>query len=87
MQLPGRMPGVLAAVILGTGIHFFLGFSGYLPEFAAPTLDMHFALPVPSRRISENPAAERSLSDHRHRFGILTIIGGINNTEKRAAGG
>jgi AGZA family xanthine/uracil permease-like MFS transporter len=43
MQLPGRLPGVLVAVILGTGIHFALGFEGYLPQFVVPSLKMSFS--------------------------------------------
>jgi len=87
MQLPGRMPGVLAAVILGTGIHFFLGFSGYLPEFAAPTLDMHFALPVPSVEFLKTLPQSVHYLTIAIPFGILTIIGGINNTESARLAG
>jgi adenine/guanine/hypoxanthine permease len=87
LQLPGRMPGVLAAVILGTGIHFALGFGGYLPEFTAPSLQMTFSLPAFSvdflrtlpRSIQYLPIAIP--------FGILTIIGGINNTESARLAG
>ena len=46
MQLPGRLPGVLMAVLLGTGIHFALGYGGYLSEFTAPSLQMTFSLPA-----------------------------------------
>jgi len=38
LHLPGRLPGILVAIVLGTGIHFALGYSGYLPEFTAPSL-------------------------------------------------
>ncbi len=87
MQLPGRMPGVLAAVILGTGIHFALGFGGYLPEFTAPALDMHFALPLPTVEFLKTVPQSMHYLSIAIPFGILTIIGGINNTESARLAG
>ncbi len=87
MQLPGRMPGVLAAVILGTGIHFLLGFGGYLPEFTAPSLDMHFALPLPTVEFLKTVPQSMHYLTIAIPFGILTIIGGINNTESARLAG
>jgi len=87
MQLPGRMPGVLAAVLLGTAIHFFLGFSGYLPEFTAPALDMHFALPLPTVEFLKTVPQNMHYLSIAIPFGILTIIGGINNTESARLAG
>lgn len=87
LQLPGKMPGVLAAVILGTGIHFALGYGGYLPEFSAPSLNMNLAWPVFT--IDFLASLPRSLQylSIAIPFGILTIIGGINNTESARLAG
>lgn len=87
LELPGRIPGVLVAVLLGTALHFALGFYGYLPEFQKPVLEMSLSLPVFSigflnalpRTIQYLPLAIP--------FGILTIIGGINNTESARLAG
>ena len=87
MQLPGRLPGVLVAVLLGTGIHFALGFGGYLPEFIAPTLAMNFSLPVFSIEFLKTLPHSIQYLSIAIPFGILTIIGGINNTESARLAG
>ncbi|MFA5323829.1 MAG: hypothetical protein WC373_14250 [Smithella sp.] len=87
MQLPGRFPGVLAAIILGTGIHFALGFGGYLPEFTAPHLAMNFSLPVFSIDFLKTLPQSVQYLTIAIPFGILTIIGGINNTESARLAG
>lgn len=87
LELPYRIPGVLAAVILGTAVHFMLGYSGHLPEFSPPSFEMSLCLPVFSldflgvlpRTVQYLPIAVP--------FGILTIIGGINNTESARLAG
>jgi len=87
MQLPARLPGVLVAVVLGTGIHFTLGFGGYLPEFTAPTLAMNFSLPVFSIEFLKTLPHSIQYLTIAIPFGILTIIGGINNTESARLAG
>jgi AGZA family xanthine/uracil permease-like MFS transporter len=87
LQLPGRLPGVLMAVIAGTGIHFALGYGGYLPEFTAPALEMRFALPVFSIEFLKNLPGSIQYLTIAIPFGILTIIGGINNTESARLAG
>jgi AGZA family xanthine/uracil permease-like MFS transporter len=87
LQLPGKLPGVLMAVILGTGIHFALGFGGYLPEFTAPTLQMSFSMPVFSVEFLKSLPQSVQYLTIAIPFGILTIIGGINNTESARLAG
>ena len=87
LHLPGRLPGVLAAVILGTGIHFALGYGGYLPEFTAPILHMNFSLPVFSIDFLKTLPQSIKYLPIAIPFGILTIIGGINNTESARLAG
>jgi adenine/guanine/hypoxanthine permease len=87
LQLPGRLPGVLMAVILGTGIHFALGYSGHLPEFTAPALQVSFSLPVFSIDFLQSLPQSFKYLTIAIPFGILTIIGGINNTESARLAG
>lgn len=87
MQLPGKFPGVLAAVVIGTGIHFALGYGGVLPEFTTPSLQMHFSLPVFSIDFLRMLPQSIQYLTIAIPFGILTIIGGINNTESARLAG
>lgn len=87
MQLPGRLPGVLMAVLLGTGIHFALGYNGYLQEFTAPSLQMTFSLPVFSIEFLKTLPHSIQYLTIAIPFGLLTIIGGINNTESARLAG
>lgn len=87
MQLPGRMPGVLAAVLLGTAMHFALGSLGYLPEFKAPSLEIALCLPVFTFAFLETLPQSIQYLPIAIPFGIMTMIGGINNTESARLAG
>lgn len=87
LELPGRFPGVLAAVLLGTGLHFFLGYSGYLPEFQNPSFHTSLCLPVFSMDFLKALPRAFQYLPIAIPFGILTIIGGINNTESARLAG
>lgn len=87
MQLPGRMPGVLAAVVLGTVIHFVLGYGGYLPEFNVPTFELKLCIPLFSIDFLKTLPQSIQYLPIAIPFGILTIIGGINNTESARLAG
>jgi len=87
MDMPGRLPGVLMAVLFGTGLHLLLGYSGLLPEFHKPVFEITPGLPVFSTAfISALPASIKYLPIAIP-FAILTIIGGINNTESARLAG
>jgi len=87
LQLPGRIHGVLAAVFFGTVIHFALGWSGYLPEYHAPSLEMHLCLPLFSIDFLKTLPQSIHYLPIAIPFGILTIVGGINNTESARLAG
>jgi AGZA family xanthine/uracil permease-like MFS transporter len=87
MRLPGRMPGVLVAVLLGTGIHFILGYGGYLPEFRTPSFEIALCLPVFTFAFLETLPQSIQYLPIAIPFGIMTIIGGINNTESARLAG
>ena len=87
MQLPGRFPGVLAALLFGTALHFVLGYAGCLPDFQAPALELSLCFPVLSFDfLSALPQSIQYLPIAIP-FGILTIVGGINNTESARLAG
>jgi len=87
MQLPGRIPGVLVAVLLGTLLHFILGYAGYLPEFKAPSFEMKLCIPLFSLEFLKTLPQSIQYLPLAIPFGILTIIGGINNTESARLAG
>jgi AGZA family xanthine/uracil permease-like MFS transporter len=80
MQLPGGFPGVLAALLAGTALHFLLGFTGWLPDFQAPSLELTVCLPVFTTDFLKSLPQSVQYLPIAIPFGILTIVGGINNT-------
>lgn len=87
MNLPGRIPGVLAAVILGSLIHFILGYAGMLPEFQKPTLKLALCIPSFSTEFLQALPKCIKYLPIAIPFGLMTIIGGINNTESARLAG
>ncbi len=87
MTLPGRVPGVLAAVVLGVIFHFILGYAGLLPEFHEPSLSISFCIPAFSYEFLETLPQCLKYLPIAIPFGIMTIIGGINNTESARLAG
>jgi AGZA family xanthine/uracil permease-like MFS transporter len=87
MHLPGRMPGLLAAVLLGTALHFILGYGGYLPEFRPPSFEIALCLPVFTLSFFETLPQSIQYLPIAIPFGLMTIIGGINNTESARLAG
>jgi len=87
MELPGPLPGVLLAVLCGTGLHLLIGYCGLLPEFHRPVFEITPALPVFSTSfLSALPESIKYLPIAIP-FAILTIIGGINTTESARLAG
>jgi len=87
LELPGRLPGILVAVVLGTIIHLILGYGGYLPEFRVPSLEMKLSIPVFSLEFLKTLPQSLPYLPIAIPFGIMTIIGGINNTESARLAG
>ena len=87
MKFPGRIPGVLMAVLLGTAIHFVLGYAGQIPEFKEPSFEMSLCLPVFSFDFLKTLPQSIQYLPIAIPFGIMTIIGGINNTESARLAG
>jgi AGZA family xanthine/uracil permease-like MFS transporter len=87
--IPLRMPGVLFAVLVGTFVYYVAGHLGLLgtpiPAASLPTLRLAFPHPDPG--ILRGFA---SLSDYLPLivpFALLTVVGGVNNTESARVAG
>jgi AGZA family xanthine/uracil permease-like MFS transporter len=88
VRMPFGMPGALAAVAAGAGIFWLrAGLGGAPPAHALPVAGLGLALPWPSLAwIEALPAALPYLSIALP-FALVTVIGGIDNTESAAAAG
>ncbi len=87
MDLPYRLPGIFVAVVIGTIVYTALGSGGYIPAYRPPEFAMHASLPHFSAGfLAELPATLKYLP-LAIPFGIITIIGGINNTESARLAG
>jgi AGZA family xanthine/uracil permease-like MFS transporter len=86
-SIPFRIPGVLFAVIVGTLLYYGLGSWGAI-NIAAPVLPtLRLAFPHPDLGILSGFA---SLGDYLPLiipFALLTVVGGVNNTESARVAG
>jgi adenine/guanine/hypoxanthine permease len=87
MALPFRLPGILVAVVIGTLAYTALGAGGYIPEYRPPELAMHAAKAYFSAVFFAALPATLKYLPLAIPFGIITIIGGINNTESARLAG
>ncbi len=87
LTLPGRLPGVLLAIVVGTAAHLLLGYLDLVPHFQRPVFDISPALPVFSLAFLEALPASLKYLTIAIPFALLTIIGGINNTESARLAG
>ena len=87
--IPWRMPGVLFAVIVGTVVYYGAGHFGLLgvaiPPPSMPALRL--ALPHPDRGIFQGFAALGDYLPLIIPFALLTVVGGVNNTESARVAG
>ncbi|HEY6620492.1 MAG TPA: hypothetical protein VIY68_13160 [Steroidobacteraceae bacterium] len=86
---PFGMPGVLFAVIIGTAFYYAAGHFGFLgmqiPSPAMPTLRLAFPHPDPG--ILQGFAGLGDYLPLIIPFALLTIVGGVNNTESARVAG
>ncbi|HUH83792.1 MAG TPA: hypothetical protein VLX85_04240 [Stellaceae bacterium] len=87
--LPGRLPGVLAAVLIGTGLYYTLGPLGWAGGTYAspPSFLVQFDLPVPSLDFMDGLRPALAYLPLSIPFALLTVVGGINVTESARAAG
>lgn len=88
-RVPGRLPGVLFAVLAGTALYYGLGLAGFAGMHVhAPTLTaLHPALPLPDPGIVHGLRAAIGCLPLLLPFALLTVVGGINNTESARVAG
>jgi AGZA family xanthine/uracil permease-like MFS transporter len=89
IKLPGRLPGVLASVAIGTALYYILGPMGLAGGVftGAPPVELHFGLPVPTLDFLKGFIPALKYLPIAIPFGILTIVGGINTTESARVAG
>jgi len=86
--VPGRMPGVLMAFLVGTALYYGLGAAGLSPGFTWPEgLSAQPALPWPSLGFIEGLPRVLPYLPLVLPFGLLMVVGGINVTESARAAG
>ena len=91
IQLPKNIPGIFAAVIVGTVLYHLyrgLGLGGLPAEtYNLPAWQFHFALPVPSLDFVTGIVPALKYLPIAIPFAILTVVGGINVTESARVAG
>ena len=87
--IPGGLPGVLFAVIVGTVAYYGLGFWGvagmHITAPAMPTLRLAF--PHGDAGILQGFAGVAEYLPLLIPFALLTVVGGVNNTESASVAG
>ena len=88
-RLPGNVPGVLAAFLIGTVLYYTLGPAGLAgPGYHAPgAIALRFALPIPTLGFVGGLPATVPYLPLILPFGLLMVIGGINVAESARAAG
>jgi len=89
IHLPKRIPGVFAAVAIGTVLYYFLAPAGLTGGTygGAPSYEFHFGLPVPTLGFINGIIPALTYLPIAIPFGILTVVGGINVTESARVAG
>ncbi len=89
IHLPKKIPGVFAAVFVGTVLYYLLGPSGLVGGTYAgpPPMDLHFGLPIPTLGFLHGIVPALKYLPIAIPFGILTVVGGINVTESARVAG
>ncbi|MGH8029126.1 MAG: hypothetical protein ACREO3_04230, partial [Arenimonas sp.] len=87
--LPGRMPGVVFAFLVGIALYYGFGMAGWLGSgYVAPHVPAaRLALPWPNTGFIEGMAALVAYLPLVLPFGLLMVAGGINVTESARAAG
>jgi AGZA family xanthine/uracil permease-like MFS transporter len=88
-SVPLRMPGVLFAVIVGTTLYYGAGHFGFLGmQIPAPPMPaLRLAFPHPDAGIFHGFAALWDYLPLIIPFALLTVVGGVNNTESACVAG
>src|SRR2546425_3281394 len=88
IRLPGNVPGVLAAIAVGTALYHALGPSGVLGgAYAPPVPELHLSFPTPTLDFLKGFVPALTYLPLAAPFALLTVVGGINVTESARVAG
>ncbi|MEW6509897.1 MAG: hypothetical protein AB1428_02940 [Bacteroidota bacterium] len=89
IHLPKKIPGVFAAVALGTLVYYVVGPTGIIGgTFAGlPKAGFTFGFPIPTLSFIDGIVPALTYLPIAIPFGILTVVGGINVTESARVAG
>ncbi len=88
IRLPKHVPGVLASIVVGTGLYYLLAPHGWAGMDYAPIhAQLHFGFPWPTLDFLQGLKPALKYLPIALPFGLLTVIGGINVTESARVAG
>ncbi|MFH1176592.1 MAG: hypothetical protein V1750_04220 [Acidobacteriota bacterium] len=88
IRLPKHLPGVLAAVVIGTALYHLLGPMGLVGgTYAVPSGELHLGFPTPTLGFVKGFMAALKYLPIAIPFALLTVVGGINVTESARVAG
>ncbi|MDH7516361.1 MAG: hypothetical protein QHI48_10880 [Bacteroidota bacterium] len=89
IRLPGNVPGVFAAVVIGSVLYYTLGPAGLTGGgvFSWPSADFRGGLPLPTLGFIDGFVPALKYLPLAVPFAVLTVAGGINTTESARAAG
>jgi len=87
-RLPFRIPGAFLAVVAGCFLYYAMGGFGVLGmQIPALSLELHPAIPIPTLGFIQGLSKAISYLPIAFPFALITILGGINNTESARVAG
>ncbi len=88
VRLPGNLPGVLAAIAVGTALYHLLGPAGLVgSSYTSPAGELHLGFPMPTLEFLKGFKAALPYLPISIPFALLTVVGGINVTESARVAG
>ena len=88
IDLPGKIPGVLAAIAVGTVLYHVLGAVGLsVGTYDPPSLKLYLAFPMPTLGFTKGMLPALKYLTISIPFALLTVVGGINVTESARVAG
>jgi adenine/guanine/hypoxanthine permease len=89
IRLPKNVPGVLAAIAIGTALYYILGPHGWVggTYHPLPAAELHLGFPVPTLLFAKGFIAALKYLPLAAPFALLTVVGGINVTESARVAG
>jgi AGZA family xanthine/uracil permease-like MFS transporter len=88
IRLPKHVPGVLASIVVGTGLYYLLAPHGWAGMDYTPIhAQLHFGFPWPTLDFIKGLHPALKYLPIALPFGLLTVIGGINVTESARVAG